>query len=301
MVDAYCSVCSFGLAFSPSRSLSRESLFSADEGFLLVNQLELEYLPMIKSVRNPKVLELRALQRLPKRRREKVAFVVEGARLAEEALMSGWAVRAAFYTESAQEANPDLVRAIAARGNADLVSEAVMKAASDTKTPQGILVEVEWRKLPLVKQPSMVLVLDGIGDPGNLGTLLRSAAAADCDAVLLAPGCADAFSPKVLRSGMGAHFRQPIQNLEWPEISLFVKEHKLALYVAESWEGQSYGEVDLTQPFALILGSEATGVSEAAKVLNPRPIQIPMPGRMESLNAAIAGSILLFEAVRQRG
>lgn len=266
----------------------------------MVNPLELEYLTMIKSVRNPKVQEMRALQRLPRRRREKGAFVVEGARLAEEALMSSWPVRAALYTEGASEANPELVRALVARGNADLVSEAVMKSASDTRTPQGVLVEIEWKQMTVVSQPSMVLILDGISDPGNLGTLLRSAAAADCDAVLLAPGCVDAFSPKVLRSGMGAHFRQPIQTLEWSEISDFVTERKLRLYVAESWEGQTYTQADLAKPFALIVGSEATGVSEAAKSLNPQAIQIPMPGRMESLNAAIAGSILLFEAVRQR-
>lgn len=255
---------------------------------------------MIRSVRNPKVQEMRALQRLPRRRREKGAFVVEGARLAQEALMSGWTVIEALYTESATEANPELVRALVARGNADLVSEAVMKAAGDTKTPQGVLVEIEWRQLPLVSHPSLVLILDGIGDPGNLGSLLRSAAAADCDAVLLAPGCADAFAPKVLRSGMGAHFRQPIQNLGWPAISQFIKQHKLDPFLSEAWEGQPYTEVDLARPFALILGSEATGVSDAAKGLEPTPIQIPMPGRMESLNAAIAGSIILFEAVRQR-
>jgi TrmH family RNA methyltransferase len=256
---------------------------------------------MIKSVKNPKIQELRALQRLPKRRREKGSFVVEGARLAEEALMSNWALREAIYTEGAEKDNPDLVRALVARGHADVVSESVMKATSDTKTPQGILVEVEWKEMALVSHPSFVLILDGISDPGNLGTLLRSAAAADCDAVLLAPDCADAFSPKVLRSGMGAHFRQPVLNLGWPNISAFAKEHKLSLYLAESWQGTPYNEVDLTKPFALIVGSEATGVSESAEALKPKTVQIPMPGRMESLNAAIAGSILLFEAVRQRG
>lgn len=255
---------------------------------------------MIKSVKNPKIQELRALQRLPKRRREKGSFVVEGARLAEEALMSNWVLREAIYTESAQKDNPELVRALVARGHADLVSESVMKATSDTKSPQGILVEVELKEMALVSHPGFVLILDAISDPGNLGTLLRSAAAADCDAVLLAPGCADAFSPKVLRSGMGAHFRQPILTLDWPKISAFAKEHKLSLYLAESWQGTPYNEVDLGKPFALIVSNEATGVTKAAKALNAQPIQIPMPGRMESLNAAIAGSIILFEAVRQR-
>jgi TrmH family RNA methyltransferase len=256
---------------------------------------------MIKSARNPKVQEIRSLLELPKRRREKSAFVVEGARLAEEALMSGWEVRHALYTEGAQKANPELVRALIARGAADEISESVMKAISDTKTPQGVLVEVEWKQIPLVKTPSLVLVLDGISDPGNLGTLLRSAAAADCDAVLLAPNCADAFSPKVLRSGMGAHFRQPILAKTWSEIEDFVKEHHLQLFLGEAWEGQVYTEADLRKAFALIVGSETEGVSKAARALNPISLQIPMPGRMESLNAAIAGSILLFEAVRQRG
>ncbi len=266
----------------------------------MVHLPELEYLCMIRSVRNPKVQELRALLRLPKRRREKGSFVVEGVRLAEEALMSNWGLREAIYTEEAQKANPELVRALVARGHADLVSESVMKATSDTKTPQGILLEIEWKEMELVSHPNFILILDGISDPGNLGTLLRSAAAADCDAVLLSPGCADALSPKVLRSGMGAHFRQPIYTWEWPAISHFSKQHKLELLLAEAWGGQPYFQVDLTQPFALIIGNEANGVSEAAKALNPKPVQIPMPGRMESLNAAIAGSVILFEAVRQR-
>ncbi len=266
----------------------------------MVNLVNYNYSGMIKSIRNPKVQELRALLRLPKRRRERGSFVVEGARLVEEAVMSNWTLREAIYTEGAEKDNPELVRALVARGHADLVSESVMKATSDTKTPQGILVEVEWKEMGLVSHPSFVLILDGISDPGNLGTLLRSAAAADCDAVLLAPGCADMLSPKVLRSGMGAHFRQPIYAWEWAEISHFNNQHKLELYLAEAWGGRSYFQVDFTQAFALIIGNEASGVSEAAKALSPKPIQIPMPGRMESLNAAIAGSVILFEAVRQR-
>jgi TrmH family RNA methyltransferase len=255
---------------------------------------------MITSARNPKVQHIRNLQQKSKNRRESGSFVVEGARLAEEALMSGWQIRSAFFTESLASSDPNLARALEARGVAELVSEEVMRSASDTQTPQGVLVEVEQRGLDLPAQLTFALILDGVSDPGNVGTLLRSAAAANCDAVLLGPGCADAFSPKVLRSGMGAHFRQPMLHMDWASIAKTIANHKLALFAAEAWEGAAYDEVDFTVPLALILGGEAAGSSEQATQLNPQPIQIPMPGRTESLNVATAGSILLFEVVRQR-
>lgn len=254
---------------------------------------------MITSTRNAKVAHLRALQQA-KRRRESGTFVVEGVRLVEEALMSNWPLRSAIYTESLAVAKPSMARALEARGIAEVVSEAVMTSASDTQTPQGVLLEIEQRHLPVPNPATLILVLDAVADPGNLGTLLRSAAAANCDAVLLSPGTADAFSPKVLRSGMGAHFRQPVLHQSWDEIANALREHKLALYLAEAWEGQPYDEQDLTKPLALILGGEAEGSSQQAAALNPTSIQIPMPGRTESLNVATAGSVLLFEVVRQR-
>jgi TrmH family RNA methyltransferase len=255
---------------------------------------------MITSARNPKVQRLRALQAQAKRRKEHGSFVVEGVRLAEEALMSNWPVRTALITPTLAESDPNLARALEARGVADEVSASVMKALSDTKTPQGVLLEVELRDTKLPETLGFALILDGIADPGNLGTLLRTAAAADCDAVLLAPGCADAWSPKVLRSAMGAHFRQPILAMDWPSIERTVKANNLHAYLAEAWQGEPYDLADFTKPVALILGGEAQGASADALALKPTPVQIPMPGRMESLNVATAGSILIFEVVRQR-
>jgi len=255
---------------------------------------------MITSTRNPKVQEIRALQRHAKRRAEAGAFIVEGVRLAEEALRSSWAVRLALYTAELAARHEGLVRALNARGVAEQVSESVMQTASDTKTPQGILLEVEFRRLPLPASLNFALVLDGVADPGNLGTLLRSAAGADCDAVFLAPGCADAFGPKVLRSGMGAHFHQPVLSQSWKEIEDAIRLHSLQPYLAEAWQGEPYDKQDLTEPLALILGGEARGAGEEAAKLKPTPLQILMPGRIESLNVAAAGSILLFEIVRQR-
>ena len=255
---------------------------------------------MISSVRNPKVQALRALQRQAKRRAEAGAFVVEGTRLAEEALKSGWQVRLAMYTQAFASQHAALIGELQARRVAELVTEAVLKAASDTQTPQGVLLEVEQCDLPLPKPLDFALVLDGVADPGNLGTLLRSAAAAGCSVVFLGPGCAEPFAPKVVRSGMGAHFLQPMRSLNWREIEGLLRENSLQVFVAEARQGTSYDKEDLTQPLALILGGEARGSGEEAARLRPKPIQIPMPGKVESLNVAVAGSVLLFELVRQR-
>ncbi len=152
--------------------------------------------------------------------------------------------------------------------------------------------------LPIPAKPTFVLVLDSLRDPGNLGTLLRTAAAAGVQAVFLSPGTTDAFAPKVVRSGMGAHFRLPILSLSWEEIS--ARLEGLNTYWADM-EGQvSCWEADFKKPLALIVGGEAEGVSVEARQLAGKSVGIPMPGEAESLNAAIAGAILMFEVVRQR-
>jgi TrmH family RNA methyltransferase len=260
-----------------------------------------DYLNMITSVRNQKIQQLRGLQARAKNRREAGAFVVEGVRLAEEALVSGWQVRSAFYTDDLRDRGDAILSKLKKVGVApESVSEEVMKALSDTETPQGILLELGLRELPVPAQLDLVLILDGVADPGNLGTLLRSAASAAVGAVLLGPASADPFSPKVLRSAMGAHFRLPIRSLQWPEIAKFCRGNGLQIFLAEAGDGQAYDRVDLTQPSAFIVGGEAHGVSAAAKDLQPTSIQIPMPGQTESLNAAMAGTLLLFETLRQR-
>ena len=193
---------------------------------------------MISSVRNPKIQEVRALQSRARSRREAGAFVVEGVRLAEEALNSGWRAKAAFYTRDLDERGQAIIKSLQdQKVNAEEVSEGVMKAISDTKSPQGILLEMEAKELPIPAQPSLVLILDGLADPGNLGTLLRSAAAAGADATLLAPGSVDAFAPKVLRSGMGAHFKLPMREMDWPEIASYCKKENLAIFLAEAQQG----------------------------------------------------------------
>lgn len=233
-----------------------------------------------------------------KERRESNAFVVEGVRLIEEAVTRDWRFEFALYDESLNERGKTLIEKLIARDvETEEVSQSLMKTLSDTETPQGILAILDDARIPIPDSLNFILILDQIRDPGNLGTLLRTASATGVQAVLLPPETTDAFAPKVVRSGMGAHFRLPIHTMKWNEIREQTKD--LQIYLADM-EGQSCWETDLLQPLALIIGGEAEGASEEARKLATEKISIPMIGNVESLNAGVAGSVLMFEVVRQR-
>jgi len=254
--------------------------------------------PSITSIQNPRIRWLGLLQTQSRLRRQERAFVVEGVRLAEEALASGWKARLILYTDQLSERGRFVLDGFTAQGaQAEQVSEAVMRHVSDTQTPQGLLLALEWMQIPLSPQPQFVLIPDQMRDPGNLGTILRTAEAASIDAVLLPSGTVDAFSPKIVRAGMGAHFRLPIHEMNWDEIAIYLKG--LRIFLASAGQGEPYTQIDLSRPLALIVGGEAEGASAEAARLATAAIHIPMPGKSESLNAAVAAGILLFEVVRQ--
>ncbi len=175
-----------------------------------------------------------------------------------------------------------------------------MEAASDTQSPQGILLVLPLQTLPLPEKLDFILIVNQVRDPGNLGTLLRSAAAAGVQAVVLSGKCVDVFSPKVLRGAMGAHFRIPILTLSYDEIRLIREKHQLNLMAAAAGQGLVYTEADFIQTLALVIGGEAEGPSPSLREIADRFIHIPMPGGSESLNTAAAGAVILFEIVRQR-
>lgn len=258
---------------------------------------------MITSTHNPKIQWLHKLQSQAKARREESAFVVEGVRLAEEALGAGWPALLVLHGEQLSARGQAVVAGFAGRGvPVETAPEAVLKAACDTETPQGLVVALKLQPLPRPSNPNFVLIPDGVRDPGNLGTLLRTAAAAGVQAVLLPPGTTDAYAPKVVRAAMGAHFRLAVQPMDWPAIQSTVHSpgHPLRVLLADSSDGQPYTQVDLRAPLALVVGGEAEGASPPAIALVDQRLHIPMPGGMESLNAAVAAAILLFEVVRQR-
>jgi RNA methyltransferase, TrmH family len=181
-----------------------------------------------------------------------------------------------------------------------VVSEALMDALSGVQSPPGIVASVKTppaRKVPTTAP--LVLLIENIQDPGNVGTLLRSAAAAGAGHVLLSPTCAFAWSPKVLRAAMGAHFA--LNLVEEADLEAFVGAYR-GTVIALTLDGESsIHELDLRGPTALLIGNEGAGLSDAMKALATVQARIPMPGPIESLNAGVAGSIGLFEAVRQRG
>lgn len=258
---------------------------------------------LITSPHNPRIARVRALLEKRRQRAEEQAFVVEGVRLVEEALASGWPAEQVLFSAQVSPRGREVVEQFARRG-AEVceVTPEVMQALSDTGTPQGLLAVLPARTLPLPETLDFALIVDTLRDPGNLGTLLRSAVAAGVQAVLLSPGTTDAFAPKVLRAGMGAHFRLPVHALPWEGIRRLCKARPapLRIFLAEAGAGTACWDLDLRQPLALMVGGEAEGPSPEGQALADEPVAIPMPGHSESLNAAIAASILLFEIVRQR-
>jgi RNA methyltransferase, TrmH family len=255
---------------------------------------------MITSAQNPKLKLARALMGRPKERRDANAFAAEGVRLVEEALAADWPFRYVLTGETLSERGRELVKKLEAKSiEVELVTDSLLASVSETETSQGILAVLDYSSLPIPQSPNFIFILDQIRDPGNLGTLLRTAAAAGVQTVLLPPETTDAFAPKVLRAGMGAHFRLPVHAMGWDEIQRISESAKLKVLLADM-DGASCWQTDLRAPLALIVGGEAEGASEQARNLAHNKISIPMPGGIESLNAAIAGAILLFEVVRQR-
>ncbi len=256
---------------------------------------------MITSLHNPKIKWIRSLIQNPRIRREEDAFVIEGVRLAEEALAAGWQARLVLYEEKLSSRGLSLVHAYQEQGvPVEAVTSDLMQRISDTKTPQGILIVLRKKMMTMKSDLDFISVLDEIRDPGNLGTILRSAAATGVQAVFLSPDCTDPYSPKVLRAGMGAHFHLPVIPAKWDEIIHLSKQHRLKTYVAASGKGRPIFAIDCTQPISLILGGEAFGVGERAVDLADDYVHIPLHSSIESFNVSAAAAILYYEVMRQR-
>jgi TrmH family RNA methyltransferase len=255
---------------------------------------------MITSTSNRRVRWVRGLQDKRRKREEERAFVIEGARLAREAIEAGIPARLVLYTDHLDERGRGLVNGLSRLGAEEQsVSDHVLKACSSTETPSGILAVLAMPALSLPQPLTLALILDGLADPGNLGTILRTALAAGVEGVFLTGSMVDAFSPKVVRAGMGAHFRIPLLRAT-PE-DLRRQLAGMALWLAEPRAGVSYRKVNWRTPVALAIGGEADGPSVAVRELATGSVYIPMPGAAESLNAAMAAGVILFEIAHQRG
>ena len=265
---------------------------------------------MISSASNPTIKRIRALGApAPQHRRAEQAFVVEGVRAVEEALNAGAQPTLLLYEAAAlgQSARGKALLARVARLPATQeASPVALAAAAETVQPQGILGVFPFPNWPPAPgsgaAPPLYLILDSLRDPGNLGTLLRSAEAAGVTACWLTPDCVDLYNPKVVRAGAGVHFRLPcILDQDWPALRRTLAERAIPLVAALDARGeQPYYSVDWRPPAALIVGNEAHGLSSQARQAATARVAIPMRGGAESLNAATAASVVLFEALRQR-
>jgi len=256
----------------------------------------------ITSLHNERVKLVRALQTSGKSRRKENQIVLEGVRLIADALANGTAPDFVFYSGDSIEKDQPGAALIADLERQEVtcleITPEVLLHIADTQTPQGLIAVVPMPQLPVPGTLTLALILDGIADPGNLGTILRTAAGSGTDVVMLAPGCVDAFNPKVLRSGMGAHFHIPILRKRWADIERDLAG--LPMYLADTHAETRYYSVDWTIPSAIIVGGEAHGAASTAQQIAAKTIAIPMAAATESLNAAVAAGVILFEVRRQR-
>lgn len=256
---------------------------------------------MITSLDNERVKRVRALQSRSRTRQKEGAFVIEGPKLVQEAGASSAPIHEIFYTETfaSDSDGRTLLDQLSTQGaTLMVVDDSVMREMSDTPTPQGVLAVLPLLKLPPPAELTFALIIDRISDPGNMGTIMRAAAASGVPLMYVTAGTVDLTNPKVIRSGMGAHFHLPVRYASWEGIANQLSDH--VVFLAEVSGGAPYFNVDWSQPCALIVSEEAHGASTEAERMAHARITIPMPGGFESLNVAMATSILLFEMVRQR-
>jgi TrmH family RNA methyltransferase len=232
--------------------------------------------------------------------------LAEGVRLLEEALAAGVAVRGAAVAP-ALEATPrgSALKARLARAGVPLeeVDDAVLASLADTEHPQGVVAVVEPPRWTLADVPvgprSVVLALDGVQDPGNVGALARTALGLGAAGLLALPGTADLASPKALRGSMGALFRLPAVCLAPDALIGWTRERGLELWTTAA-DGMPIGQAERRGPVVLLVGNEGAGVHPDLAAVAARSVAVPLRGGVESLNVAVAAGILLYEVTRDR-
>jgi TrmH family RNA methyltransferase len=252
---------------------------------------------VIRSADNRTIKFVRSLRRRSARQAER-AFVVEGVRAVADALSLGVQPRFVMTREGDPSAGQMLDQRLDI--GVRIVERRLFDDLAETVAPQGIMAVFDMPKLPVeLNDAPLILVLDRLSDPGNVGTLLRSAAGAGVALVAVTAETVDLFNAKVVRAAMGVHFRVPVRLWDDEVRELVVSACPLRV-LADARADEIYDRVDLTRGTALIIGSEAHGATAALAALASVRVRIPLARGVESLNAAVAGAVLLYEAARQR-
>lgn len=258
----------------------------------------------ITSVQNPFIKSLVLLQEKAKARKESGTFLIEGKREISLAIKGGYEMEAILFL-------PELISEFEISGltkkSIELIeiSKEVYQKLAYRDTTEGILSVAKTKSLQLsdlkLSKNPLILVAEAPEKPGNIGALLRTADAAKLDAVIIANPKSDLFNPNIVRSGVGCLFTNQIATGTSSEIIAFLKERKINIYCATLQNSTSYHTQDYTTPTALVVGTEATGLSEEWRNSATQNIIIPMQGEIDSMNVSVAAAILIFEAKRQRG
>ncbi len=257
---------------------------------------------MITSTSNVQIKQIIALLKKSKERKEQKAFVVEGRKMFEEICRDKSRVIKVYFSESyvkeqyAGKALPEVPY--------EIVADSVFDAMAETVTPQGVLAIVkmpEYSLEDMITDAGTLVLLENLRDPGNLGTIIRTAEAAGVSGVILSRESVDIYNPKVIRSTMGAVYRVPFLYVDdFLELLQELQRKDVRLLAAHLQGKKTFDKADYSGKVGILIGNEANGLSEEASALANEKVLIPMAGSVESLNAAVAAALLMYEAFRKQ-
>lgn len=260
---------------------------------------------MITSTSNARIKQLALWNQKAKERRKDGVFIAEGIKMFEEA-PSGW-ISEVYVSENFYNKATDTLADKLLQCPCEVVSDAVFQKISDTQTPQGILCVLKQPNYTIAdlgitpESMPLVMVLEDIQDPGNLGTIIRTGEGAGVTGIIMTKETVDVFNPKTIRATMGSIYRVPFiyaDSADWAIAML--KSNNIKVYAAHLKGDYDYSEFDYREGTAFLIGNEGNGLKEETAALADRYLKIPMEGKVESLNAGIASAILMYEAHRQR-
>ena len=272
---------------------------------------------IVTSAQNPKIKNLLLLQEKSKARREQGLFVVEGQRELQHCLEGGYRIKTIFvcpsitgesaFSVAKKKADAPEKATFSGMEDVDSVVEIpieLYKKVAYRDSTEGIIAEVEYKSLTLedlnLPENPLIMVLESVEKPGNLGAVLRSADAAGADAVFICDPLTDLYNPNLIRASLGGIFTVPTVAVSSEEAIAFLQARGIQILTAQLQDSSLYYDIDMRRGTALVMGTEATGLTPIWRQAASAHIRIPMLGRLDSLNVSVSAAILLYEAVRQR-
>ena len=267
---------------------------------------------VITSTKNPKIKYLLELQQKSSERRKSGLFVVEGRRELDHCIAAGYEVESLFVSEEIRDKSEELattldscMSSIAVRNfSLFTLHPSLYEKVAYRGSTEGVMAIMKAKEHRLqdlrLRENPLIVVLESVEKPGNLGAVLRSADAAQADAVIVCDPLTDLYNPNLIRSSIGAIFTVPTVACTSEECICFFKEHNIQILTAQLQDSRLYYDTPMTRGTAIVMGTESTGLTDKWRLAADAHIRIPMLGRLDSLNVSVSAAILLFEAVRQR-